>query len=177
MLYLKACRSLVIAILKISSLRQAIMPDVYLITGAGSGFGALAARALAKVGYTVYAGLHANDGKLGPADDDAKAFAKGHHVDLRTVSLDLLKQDSCNDAVSTILKATGKIDAVVHNAGHMNYGPGEAFTPEQYLALYDVNVVGAQRLNLAVLPHMRARRSGHLIWISSTSVYGAKGPW
>ena len=57
----------------------------------------------------------------------------------------------------------------------MNYGPREAFTPEQYLSLYDSNVVGTQRLNLAVLPYMRSQRSGHLIWISSTSVYGAKG--
>lgn len=59
----------------------------------------------------------------------------------------------------------------------MNYGPAESFSADQYLRLYDVNVVGAHRLNHAVLPHMRKQRSGHMIWISSSSVYGAKGPW
>lgn len=76
-----------------------------------------------------------------------------------------------------ILDEAGQLDSVVHNAGHMNYGPGEAFTAEQYLSLYDSNVVGTQRLNLAVLPYFRQQRKGHLIWISSTSVYGAKGPY
>ena len=48
--------------------------------------------------------------------------------------------------------------------------------PEQYLQLYDINVVGCQRLNQAVLPHMRSKRRGHFIWISSSSCYGAKSP-
>lgn len=153
------------------------MPDVYVITGAGSGFGALAARALASAGHIVYAGMFSANGNFSEREASAKAYAKEHKVDLRTVPLDLFSQESCNAAVATILKEAGKLDAIVHNAGHMNYGPCESFTPEQYLRLYDVNVVGTQRLNLAALPHLRSRRSGHLIWISSTSVYGAKGPW
>ena len=153
------------------------MPDVYVITGAGSGFGALAARALADAGNIVYAGMYSHTGDTSKYEASAKAYAKEHSVDLRLVPLDLFSQESCNAAVKTIVKEAGKLDAVVHNAGHMNYGPGEAFTPEQLLQLYDVNVVGTQRLNLAALPYFRSQRRGHLIWISSTSVYGAKGPW
>lgn len=154
------------------------MPDVYVITGAGSGFGALAARALAQAGHIVYAGMYSHTGDFSRYETNAAEWKKAHpDADLRTVPLDLFVQESCNAAVKHIIQEAGKLDAVVHNAGHMNYGPGEAFTPEQYLSLYDSNVVGTQRLNVAVLPDFRAQRKGHLIWISSTSVYGAKGPY
>ena len=153
------------------------MPDGYLITGAGAGFGALSARALATAGNIVYAGMYSHTGDFSKYDADAKAYAKEHSVNLRTVPLDLSKQDSPSAAVRYILDQAGRLDAVVHNAGYMNYGPSEAFTPEQYLSLYGTNVMGTQRLNLAVVPYMRSQRKDHLIWISSTSVYGAKGPW
>ena len=154
------------------------MPSqVYLITGASTGFGALAARALAKEGHTIFAGMYSHSGDTSSYENDIATFSAENNVDLRPVALNLLDQDSVDAAVKHILSATsGKLDVVVHNAGHMNYGPAESFTPEQYLRLYDVNVVGAHRLNTAVLPHFRSQRSGHLIWISSTSVYGAKGP-
>lgn len=153
------------------------MSQVYLITGASTGFGALAARALAKARHTIFAGMYSHDGNTKQYETDAANFAKEEHVDLRSVPLDLLSQDSCNNAVKHILDNAGRLDCVIHNAGHMNYGPAESFSPEQYLRLYDVNVVGCQRLNLAVLPYMRSHRRGHLIWISSSSVYGAKSPY
>lgn len=153
-----------------------MMPDVYLITGAGSGFGALAARALAKQGHIVYAGMHSSDNDRAKPAAEAAKWAKENNADLRSVVLDLLSQDSCNKAVKEVLDGAGKLDAVIHNAGHMNFGPCESFTPEQYLRLYDVNCVGTQRLNQVVLPYMRAQRRGHMIWISSSSVYGGKSP-
>lgn len=152
------------------------MPDVYLITGAGSGFGALAARALAKEGHIVYGGMHSPDNEHAKPAAEAAKWAKENNADLRAVVLDLLSQDSCNDAVKEVLAGAGKLDAVIHNAGHMNFGPCESFTAEQMMRLYDVNCVGTQRLNQAVLPYMRAQRRGHLIWISSSSVYGGKSP-
>ena len=152
------------------------MPDVYLITGAGSGFGALAARAIAKQGHIVYAGMHSADNDRHKPGAEAAKWAKENNADLRSVVLDLLSQDSCNSAVKEVLAGAGKLDAVVHNAGHMNFGPCESFTAEQMLHLYDVNCVGTQRLNQAVLPYMRAQRRGHLIWISSSSVWGGKSP-
>lgn len=155
------------------------MPQVYLITGASTGFGALAARALsiARQKHIVFAGMYAHSGDTKQYEEDIAAFNKKKGADIRPVPLNLLDQQSCDDAVKYVLDSTdGNLDAVIHNAGHMNYGPAESFTADQYLRLYDVNVVGTQRLNQAVLPHFRERRSGHLIWISSSSVYGAKSP-
>jgi NAD(P)-dependent dehydrogenase (short-subunit alcohol dehydrogenase family) len=152
------------------------MAQVFLISGASTGFGALIARALAKQGHIVYAGMYSHDGNTKAYEDEIRKFVDDNKVDLRTVTLDLLSQDSVDAAASHVVKTAGKIDAVIHNAGHMSYGPSESFTPQQYLQLYDVNVVGCQRLNQAVLPHMRKARSGHLIWIASSSTYGGKGP-
>jgi NAD(P)-dependent dehydrogenase (short-subunit alcohol dehydrogenase family) len=66
---------------------------------------------------------------------------------------------------------------LIHNAGHMVFGPAEAFTPEQYAELYDVNVLSTQRVNRAVLPHMRRQKQGLLIWISSSSSAGGTPPY
>ena len=144
------------------------MSQVYLVNGASTGFGALAARALARDGHTVFAGMYSHSGDTRQFEDDISSFSAQNQADLRPVALDLLSQSSVDAAVNHVFSSTGgKLDVVVHNAGHMNYGPAEAFTADQYLRLYDVNVVGAQRLNHAVLPHMRRQRSGHLIWISS----------
>jgi len=65
----------------------------------------------------------------------------------------------------------------MHNAGHMVYGPSEAFTAEQLAQLYDTNVLSTQRLNRAVLPHMRQAGRGLVLWNSSTSVAGGTPPW
>ncbi len=128
------------------------MAPTYLITGASTGFRALAARALAKQGYTVFAGMYSHNGDTRKYEDDIMKFSKDNKVDLRAVPLDLLSQDSVDAAVSHIVGAKGGIDAVVHNAGHMSWGPAESFTPQQFLRMYDINVVGCQRLNQAVLP-------------------------
>ena len=66
-------------------------------------------------------------------------------------------QPSVDRAVAEIIAGHGRIDVIVHNAGHMAFGPAEAFTPEQFAELYDVNVLSTQRVNRAALPHMRKR--------------------
>ncbi|KAL6872831.1 short-chain dehydrogenase/reductase SDR [Trichoderma novae-zelandiae] len=152
------------------------MAQVYLISGASTGFGALAARAIARRGHTVFAGMYSHSGITKGYEDAISQFAQEHKVDLRAIPLDLLSQDSVDAAVDNVLKSTGRIDAIVHNAGHLCWGASESFSAKQLLHLYDVNVVGCQRLNHAALPHMRRARSGHLVWICSSSTYGAKSP-
>jgi NAD(P)-dependent dehydrogenase (short-subunit alcohol dehydrogenase family) len=105
------------------------------------------------------------------------AFAKDHQADLRTIELDVQSQDSVDAAVAKIVAEAGAIEVLVHNAGHMVFGPAEAFTPEQYAQLYDVNVLSTQRVNRAVLPHMRAQRQGLLVWVSSSSSAGGTPPY
>jgi NAD(P)-dependent dehydrogenase (short-subunit alcohol dehydrogenase family) len=59
----------------------------------------------------------------------------------------------------------------------MVVGPTEAFTPEQLVELFDVNVLSTQRVNRVVLPHFRERRHGLVIWVSSSSVKGGTPPY
>lgn len=151
--------------------------QVILVTGASSGFGMSASKALALAGHTVYASLRGADGKGAKTVSDYAEWAKKERVDLRTVELDVQSQPSIDAAVAKITGDAGRIDAIVHNAGHMVYGPLEAFTPEQLAEQYDVNVLGTQRLNRAALPAMRERGRGLLLWIGSTSTRGGTPPY
>jgi NAD(P)-dependent dehydrogenase (short-subunit alcohol dehydrogenase family) len=150
---------------------------IILVTGASSGFGRLTAEALAKAGHTVYASMRdiADRNKMN-AEAMAK-LSKESSVDLRTVEIDVQSQDSVNQGVAQVIAASGRIDVLMHNAGHMVFGPAEAFTPEQYAQLYDVNVLSTQRVNRAVLPHMRRQKQGLLVWVSSSSSAGGTPPY
>ncbi|MET7282250.1 SDR family oxidoreductase [Kribbella sp. NPDC005582] len=146
---------------------------IVLISGASSGFGALTARALVDAGHTVYAGMRDIAGRNANAAADAKAYSP----DLRAVELDVSSESSAQQAVDTIVAEQGRIDVLIHNAGHMVTGPAEAFTPEQLLDLYDTNVVGAQRLNRAALPVLRAQQDGLVVWVGSSSTRGGTPPY
>lgn len=99
-------------------------------------------------------------------------YAAAHNVDLRPIEMDVNSQESVDAAISAIETEHGRIDVVIHNAGHMVTGPAEAFTPEQLAELYNVNVLSTQRVNRAVLPGMRRRGEGLVVWVSSSSVKG-----
>src|SRR5262245_54108316 len=143
--------------------------QIVLVTGASSGFGRMAANAIAGSGHTVYASMRETTGRNAPQVADVAAYSREHGVDLRAIELDVSSQPSVDGGVAAIVAAHGRIDVLVHNAGHMVFGPAEAFTPEQFAELYDVNVLSTQRVNRAVLPHMRKRGEGLLIWVSSSS--------
>lgn len=153
------------------------MKQIIVITGASSGFGALAARALAKAGHTVYAGMRATTGRNAAQVEAAKAFSTEHGVDLRALEMDVQSESSVASAIDTIQTEQGRLDTVVHNAGHMVFGPAEAFTPEQYAELYDVNVLSTQRVNRVALPILRKQGRGLLVWVSSSSTRGGTPPY
>jgi NAD(P)-dependent dehydrogenase (short-subunit alcohol dehydrogenase family) len=153
------------------------MKTVILVTGASSGFGAIAARALAKAGHIVYASMTDVHGHNALQVDAAKAFSAEYTVDLRTVELDVTSQLSVDAAVAAIFKNDIRVDVVVHNAGHMTFGPAEAFTPEQLAHFYDINVLGTQRVNRAILPSMRKEHNGLLVWVGSSSTRGGTPPY
>ena len=121
------------------------MKQVIVITGASSGFGALAARALAHAGHTVYASMRETTGRNAPQVEEVKKYAAEHAVDLRAVELDVASEASAEAGIQKILADSGRLDVVIHNAGHMSFGPAEAFTPEQFAQLYDINVLSTQR--------------------------------
>ncbi|SDA99962.1 SDR family oxidoreductase [Sinorhizobium sp. NFACC03] len=151
--------------------------QVIVITGASSGFGALTARALAKAGHTVYAGMRATTGRNAKAVADAAAFAKDNGVDLRSVELDVGSDASVEAGIATIIADAGRLDVVMHNAGHMSFGPAEAFTPEQFAELFDINVLSTQRVNRAALPYLRKQGKGLVVWVSSSSTRGGTPPY
>src|ERR1700738_1936538 len=156
--------------------RKSVMSKIILVTGASSGFGRLTAEALAKAGHTVYASMRETTGWNAPEVAKVAAFSQAHGGDLRTVELDVLSQDSVDAAVAKVIVDTGHIDVLVHNAGHMVFGPAEAFTPEQFAQQYDVNVLSTQRVNRAVLPHLRRQKQGLVVWVSSSSSAGGTAP-
>jgi NAD(P)-dependent dehydrogenase (short-subunit alcohol dehydrogenase family) len=153
------------------------MTQIIVITGASSGFGALAARALAKSGHTVYAGMRDTAGRNAPQVEALQALAAQTGADLRAVELDVQSEPSVEAAIATILRESRRLDTVIHNAGHMVFGPAEAFTPEQFAAAYDVNVLGTQRVNRVALPILRRQGRGLVVWVSSTSTRGGTPPW
>lgn len=153
------------------------MNKIIVVTGASSGFGALTARALARAGHTVYASMRGTTGRNAAQVAEAAHYASEHGVDLRTVELDVASAESVERGVAVIMTETGRIDVVIHNAGHMSFGPAEAFTPEQFAELYDINVLSTQRVNRAVLPHMRERGAGLVVWVSSSSARGGTPPY
>lgn len=153
------------------------MNKIILITGASSGFGRLTAEALAKAGHTVYASMRNTTSRNAPVVEQMATFSKDNRVDLRTIEMDVQSQTSVDAAVAKIIADNGRLDVVMHNAGHMMFGPAEAFSPEQYAQLYDVNVLSTQRVNRAVLPHLRHQQQGLLVWISSSSVAGGTPPY
>jgi NAD(P)-dependent dehydrogenase (short-subunit alcohol dehydrogenase family) len=153
------------------------MSKVILITGASSGFGRLTANALALAGHTVYASMRETTGRNADQVADVAKFAQEHKVDLRSIELDVASEPSIDAAVAKIIADNGRIDVLMHNAGHMVFGPAEAFTPEQLAELYDVNVLSTQRVNRAVLPQLRKQRHGLLVWVSSSSSAGGTPPY
>ncbi|MDH1232266.1 SDR family oxidoreductase [Stenotrophomonas sp. GD03930] len=153
------------------------MSHTILITGASSGFGLMTAKALALAGHVVYASMRETRGRNATRVADIAQWADVHHADLRSVELDVQSDASSQAAVEHVLAEAGALDVIVHNAGHMVFGPAEAFTPEQLMQQYDVNVLGTQRVNRAALPHLRRRGNGLLVWIGSSSTRGGTPPF
>jgi len=128
-----------------------------LVTGSSKGFGFLIVKTLLKDGHRVVAGMRGVDGKNKGAAADLKATGA------IPVEMDVTDESSVVRAVA----AAGALDVVVNNAGVGVLGLQETFTPEDWNKVFDVNVLGVQRVNRAVLPQMRDRRAGLLIHISS----------
>jgi len=138
------------------------MGKVTLITGATSGMGKAMALLLAGKGYDVYAGAR------NTADGEALvAEAKGLGIPIKTVRLDVTDDGSVRAAVSRVADESGRLDNLVNNAGFGFLGTVEEATDAEILRQFDVNVFGVGRMCRAVLPLMRAQRSGVIVNISA----------
>ena len=137
------------------------MSQKILITGTNGAFGTMVVTKLLDAGHAVAASMRDINGRN---SDSAKTLrAAGVHV----VEIDVADNASVEAGTNAAKSALGGIDVLVNNAGTGAHGLHEAFSPEQLLKLYDVNVVGTHRMMRAVLPTLRAQKSGLVLNISS----------
>jgi NAD(P)-dependent dehydrogenase (short-subunit alcohol dehydrogenase family) len=142
--------------------------NVALITGASSGIGEATAANLCEAGYVVYAA--------------ARRVERMRHLTergIRLLEMDVTDDESMCAGVEEIIAAEGRIDVLVNNAGYGSYGALEDVPMEEARYQFEVNVFGAARLTQLVLPHMRHRRSGTIVNITSMGgkIYTPLGAW
>ncbi|MDA7429775.1 SDR family oxidoreductase [Primorskyibacter aestuariivivens] len=128
-----------------------------MITGASSGIGAATARHFQENGWNVIATMR----------DPSKGNALAALDNLAVVALDVTDPATIPAAVENGMERFGQIDVLMNNAGYGAYGALEAFSMERIRRQFDTNVIGLLEVTKAVLPHMRAARSGTIINISS----------
>jgi NADP-dependent 3-hydroxy acid dehydrogenase YdfG len=131
--------------------------NTILITGASSGIGEATARHFQRNGWNVIATMR----------DPSKGDALAAFDNVAVVRLDVTDAASIPAAVSAGIDRFGKIDVLLNNAGYGAYGALEAFSMDRIRRQFDTNVIGLLEVTKAVLPHMRANRSGTIINISS----------
>jgi NAD(P)-dependent dehydrogenase (short-subunit alcohol dehydrogenase family) len=139
-----------------------------LITGTSSGFGLLTAKSLLKQGHTVFATMREPDTRNAGAAAALRDAAAGSAGKLHVLELDVTDERSVEKAVKVALATADHLDVVVNNAGILSGSYTEGYTTEQLMALFDINLFGIHRVNRAVLPHMRERKQGLIINISSS---------
>lgn len=131
------------------------MPTI-LITGASSGIGRATALRFQSEGWNVIATMR-----------DPSASDLGDLDNVLVTRLDVTDSASIEAAVNAGIDRFGTIDVLLNNAGYGAYGPLEAFSTDRIRRQFDTNVIGLLEVTKAVLPHMRARRAGTIVNISS----------
>jgi short-subunit dehydrogenase len=126
---------------------------VVLVTGASSGLGHAIAKALAAKNHRVFGTARA------PAAAASEGFA--------TLPLDVTQDESVAACVAEVIRAAGRIDAVINNAGFGIAGAIEDTTAAEAQSQFETNFFGTHRVCRAVLPHLRAQRAGIIINMSS----------
>ena len=136
------------------------MSNVWFITGAGRGMGVDIAKAALAAGHAVVA-----TGR----NTAAVSKAVGEADDLLVVKLDITSPEEAKAAVAAAVERFGRIDVLVNNAGNFYAGFFEEISPEDFRAQVETNFFGPVNVTRAVLPVMRAQRSGLVVTISSTA--------
>ncbi len=138
---------------------------IWFITGASRGFGQLIAKHALDAGDTVVATAR---------NAQAVTDALGESDRLLALSLDVTDRAQTNDAVAAAVKKFGRIDVLVNNAGYGVVGAVEEASDAEIERVFATNVFGLIGVSRAVLPHMRAARSGRIFNISSVGGYASR---
>jgi len=134
------------------------MGKVVLISGSSSGIGLETCKLFASAGWTVIAGMRNASGRVTPLHDDRR---------ITVTELDVTDTSSITKAVEEVARNHGGIDVLVNNAGYALTGVFEYFDEETVRKQIETNVIGLMKLTREVLPHMRERKSGTIVNISS----------
>jgi len=137
------------------------MNKVWLITGASRGLGWHIAKAALEAGDIVVATARRTEGLI-----DSLA---GHGERLHAVALDVTDRDAAVRATGEAIARVGRIDVLVNNAGQARLGWFETINADDVSQQFEINLFGAMHVTRAVLPHLRARRSGLVVTISSVN--------
>jgi NAD(P)-dependent dehydrogenase (short-subunit alcohol dehydrogenase family) len=135
-----------------------------LITGATDGLGKAAALLLAERGYRVFAA-----GRSAAKRAQLDAQAREKKLPLETLEMDVCDDASVKRGVLSVLDKAGAIDVLINNAGLVYAGAVEDLRLEDWRRQFETNFFGVVRLTQAVVPHMRARRKGRILMMSSVS--------
>jgi NAD(P)-dependent dehydrogenase (short-subunit alcohol dehydrogenase family) len=139
---------------------------VAVITGASSGFGLLTAVELARRGWTVVATMR-DLARRESLENAARAAGASDRI--HSVRLDITETASIPEVVANIVRDHNRIDALINNAGFAMSGFAEDMRLEEIRQQFDTNFFGHVAMTQAVLPTMRAQRSGHIVMVSSIS--------
>src|SRR5258708_2706477 len=134
--------------------------NVWFVTGAGRGMGVDIVKAALAAGHAVVA-----TGRNTKTVDRAI----GEAADLLVVKLDVTSPADAKAAVTAAVEQFGHIDVLVNNAGNFYAGFFEEITPQDFRAQIETLLFGPLNVTRAVLPVMRAQRSGLVVTISSTA--------
>ncbi|MET7286960.1 oxidoreductase [Streptomyces sp. NPDC005573] len=135
------------------------MNRVWLVTGASSGFGRAITEAAVAAGDVVVAtARHA---------EAMRDLADAHPGQVEVLPLDVTDKARIEVVVRDVVDRHGRIDVLVNNAGRSHVGAAEETTDAELRSLFDLHFFGPAALVRAVLPHMRARRSGAIVQMSS----------
>ncbi|MCM5527951.1 oxidoreductase [Parasegetibacter sp. NRK P23] len=135
------------------------MSKIWFVTGCSTGFGRALATELLEQGYRVVVTAR-NTAQV--AD-----IVYGKEDRALTIQLDVTKQEEIDAAVQTVMDTWGRIDVLVNNAGIGYFGALEESDEAEIRRMFEINVFGLANMTKAVLPVMRAQRSGHILNISS----------
>ncbi|HEY4900824.1 MAG TPA: SDR family oxidoreductase [Terriglobales bacterium] len=143
---------------------------VAVITGSSSGIGLLTAIEFAQNGYLVVATMR-DLSRSGRLEETAEKAGVREKLDLRR--LEVTEFDSLAGVIDAIVRDHGRIDVLVNNAGFSVSGFGEDLLLSEIRHQFETNFFGNVAMTKAVLPVMRAQKSGHIIQV--TSVAGRLG--
>ena len=135
-----------------------------LITGATDGLGRAAALLLAEKGYRVFAA-----GRSVEKRAELDRLAAARKLPLETLQLDVCDDNSVSRGVQQILQKAGHLDVLINNAGVGLMAVAEELRLDDLRRLYETNIFGLLRVTQAVLPHMRGRKSGRILMLSSVA--------